>query len=443
MDHESGPATDVQDDDDVIEQEHDFEAVSLISSMMTSAQSKLTLDDYAEHEGEDVSGMSGSLHSKAGGASSSIADKVWVAAAAHKAKTKWITFLTASVPKSPGYKRSKRRSRTESFISRTAEGHQTASTVLGSTPAESILDAHELRHPSPLITGGHNNSDPLEPDQATDPSISGDKGVYDSSAKQRVPSWFVLSFVCGIFHVTFSFRCDRILWKTTVEPDPESETALQLPSRSPMMHVLQALRPLSLRTRKDSEASINSLDATRSSTSHSARPSYDQRRREELVEVSILPPHGPPLLHLKAIDSLSNLMRPVLSRTTSHAPIHSDDQSHSRGVPIQHTQTINVSSTTSHRETITHSMTTGLQSLTHSSTPSSQGLSGPRWLGFFPFLHRDHTLSSTAISSTAVPSPRRGDIVCLEYRSLDDRAMHRLEGRSDHRPVIGSYAVYL
>jgi hypothetical protein len=42
-----------------------------------------------------------------------------------------------------------------------------------------------------------------------------------------------------------------------------------------------------------------------------------------------------------------------------------------------------------------------------------------------------------------VRQPRRGDVVCLSYGTLDDQGMGRLGGRSDHRPVIGSYAVYL
>jgi hypothetical protein len=41
------------------------------------------------------------------------------------------------------------------------------------------------------------------------------------------------------------------------------------------------------------------------------------------------------------------------------------------------------------------------------------------------------------------PRPRKGDVVCLSYRTLDDRGMRRLEGRSDHRPVIGVYAIYV
>ena len=44
------------------------------------------------------------------------------------------------------------------------------------------------------------------------------------------------------------------------------------------------------------------------------------------------------------------------------------------------------------------------------------------------------------------PPPRvwkRGEVQCLEYATLSDREMRRLEGRSDHRPVIGQFAVYL
>ncbi|KIM27535.1 hypothetical protein M408DRAFT_329976 [Serendipita vermifera MAFF 305830] len=38
---------------------------------------------------------------------------------------------------------------------------------------------------------------------------------------------------------------------------------------------------------------------------------------------------------------------------------------------------------------------------------------------------------------------KRGEVQCLEYATLSDREMRRLEGRSDHRPVIGHFAVYL
>lgn len=38
---------------------------------------------------------------------------------------------------------------------------------------------------------------------------------------------------------------------------------------------------------------------------------------------------------------------------------------------------------------------------------------------------------------------KRGEVRCLEYSTLSDREMRQLEGRSDHRPVIGHFAVYL
>jgi hypothetical protein len=72
--------------------------------------------------------------------------------------------------------------------------------------------------------------------------------------------------------------------------------------------------------------------------------------------------------------------------------------------------------------------------------------SSNRWR-FFPF--RRDTSQSIATQGSAVstlnlvPHPAKGDIICLDYSSLDDRGMRLLEGRSDHRPVIGSYAVYL
>lgn len=72
-----------------------------------------------------------------------------------------------------------------------------------------------------------------------------------------------------------------------------------------------------------------------------------------------------------------------------------------------------------------------------------------RW--FLNLISRDHAPSPS--SSIPVPSPqppqppppqhRKGDVVCLKYHTLDDRQMRRLEGRSDHRPVIGSYAIYV
>lgn len=79
----------------------------------------------------------------------------------------------------------------------------------------------------------------------------------------------------------------------------------------------------------------------------------------------------------------------------------------------------------------------------------------PRWR-LLPFFRGDSSHTTTpvdpaptsgehtdATASSTTCKPRKGDVVCLGYDTLDDKAMRRLEGRSDHRPVIGSFAIYL
>lgn len=72
-----------------------------------------------------------------------------------------------------------------------------------------------------------------------------------------------------------------------------------------------------------------------------------------------------------------------------------------------------------------------------------------RWL--LPFLYRDGaqqavmqpSAESPGTPKPPPPPPKRGEVICLKYDTLDDRGMRRLEGRSDHRPVIGAYALYI
>jgi hypothetical protein len=74
-----------------------------------------------------------------------------------------------------------------------------------------------------------------------------------------------------------------------------------------------------------------------------------------------------------------------------------------------------------------------------------------KWrLSFLPFFNRSQsTLPQDKLPAPdspimqVKPKPRRGDVVCLSYDTLDDRGMRRLQGRSDHRPVIGNFALYL
>lgn len=91
-------------------------------------------------------------------------------------------------------------------------------------------------------------------------------------------------------------------------------------------------------------------------------------------------------------------------------------------------------------------------SLSHSDIPPplppKDIVTPSRWR-FLQFLSRDPTPSSTELTEAPTittdnnTGPKKGDVLCLSYNTLDDRGMRRLEGRSDHRPVIGSYVVYI
>lgn len=76
----------------------------------------------------------------------------------------------------------------------------------------------------------------------------------------------------------------------------------------------------------------------------------------------------------------------------------------------------------------------------HGDQPRSA--SGSIWRFLPAFLSPNYTTSEDCQVPLS-PIHVRGDVVCLSYKTLDDREMRRLEGRSDHRPVIGEYAVYL
>lgn len=69
--------------------------------------------------------------------------------------------------------------------------------------------------------------------------------------------------------------------------------------------------------------------------------------------------------------------------------------------------------------------------LASSTTVPVQRVPPKRW--FFNFRSRDHGPSPSPANSTDPPSSRqpkyrKGDVVCLSYRTLDDQQMRRLEG---------------
>ena len=56
---------------------------------------------------------------------------------------------------------------------------------------------------------------------------------------------------------------------------------------------------------------------------------------------------------------------------------------------------------------------------------------------------RDPSPTRNTLTAPPLEMPQKGDVNCLKYDTLDDRQMRLLEARSDHRPVTGSFALYL
>ncbi|KZV62675.1 DNase I-like protein [Peniophora sp. CONT] len=279
--------------------------------------------------------------------------------------------------------------------------------------------------------------DPSDPDKS--------RGVYDSSSKQRVPSW-----------------CDRILYKSTVLPEPDEPPNTDLPQiprtavGAFIAHALRSISGAGARARRASLASSVNVPGTPSSVLADDGTSSGRIRVESpLSSPSSLPgspPRSPPP---SRSGSPRRRRRRPMSIDAPRPSTSSNASGRRSGLPRSQS-------------------TTGLDAKAQAQSPPALLAPSPRPAttggGSGVPVPRTMTLPSPQPSRASPPPPhsrawrflpfsshagpamqpstppvrrRRGDVVCLTYRTLDDRGMRRLEGRSDHRPVIGSYAVYL
>jgi hypothetical protein len=273
----------------------------------------------------------------------------------------------------------------------------------------------------------------------------------------------------------FALRCDRILWKSTIEPGPDSDYG----EPEALFHRKSGTRigrffANFVRYGKNSHNSFTSSEPS----NHGHAPPVPSRYYDSTPSPSV--PGSPIPIPEGRQDSIpfSQLINPKVSaeivrsgsvenpnvgnakRTPGVGLIRSFsvDQAQTEGKHSPKHRRPSRAWTTPTKPRPLSSIPLSTEPVPTTATPKDgrRARNGPQRWRFLPFFWGDSSQAATTadpvstseespemtVNSTSY-KPRKGDVICLGYDSLDDKAMRRLEGRSDHRPVIGSFAIFL
>ncbi|KAG8697159.1 hypothetical protein FRC08_006700 [Ceratobasidium sp. 394] len=327
------------------------------------------------------------------------------------------------------------------------------------SPSTPALPSSGGLAPPPMIRANSSGGSSLAVESVGDLEEGSVKGVYDTSSKQRVPSW-----------------CDRIVYKSTVLP-PQPPPSLPLPHFPPPLtdedsrfgrvgNILTGMRRKGSRGRKDSfpiprvreSGTAKTREALLAETRASPFLKQPGGKGDDAVpgrssagstRPGVAPrpgssgstgKRGSGLAGATGGEQPASMQWP---RTNPFARLlhpHLHGQGQTQGPGLVHAVSMEPEPQPTANSNPTPRPRSASTSDGADETPAPPPKDEPRW---WFFRQRQVTRESVAPPEPEPePEPviekrKRGDIVCISYGTLDDKAMQKLGGRSDHRPVLG------